>query len=139
MSSDVLTALVIDDEPQIRRLVRNVLQADFRLRCRGLGRARHHAGAARCRSGDRQEGIDRAAGEDPALVILDLGLPDTSGVLGFPSNNRLEVGGMTATLSIKRWDHALLRPEIRFDRATLPLFDAHKDQFSAGMALSYIF
>jgi hypothetical protein len=63
----------------------------------------------------------------------------TSDVLGFPSNNGLKVGGATATLNIKRWDHALLRPEIRFDRATLPVFDAHKDQFSVGMALSYIF
>lgn len=63
----------------------------------------------------------------------------TSGVLGFPVNSGMKVGGLTATLNIKRWDHALLRPEVRFDRATLPVFDAHKDQFSAGMALSYIF
>lgn len=63
----------------------------------------------------------------------------TSGVLGFPANGGLKVGGVTATLNIKRWDHALLRPELRFDRATLPVFDAHRDQFSIGMGLSYIF
>ncbi|HVX41047.1 MAG TPA: outer membrane beta-barrel protein [Gemmatimonadaceae bacterium] len=63
----------------------------------------------------------------------------TSGVLGFPINNGMTVGGLTATLNIRTWNHALLRPEIRFDRATLPVFDAHKDQFSAGMALSYLF
>lgn len=63
----------------------------------------------------------------------------TSGVLGFPANNGLEVGSVTATANIKRWAHALVRPEVRFDRATLPVFDAHKDQFSVGAAISYIF
>lgn len=63
----------------------------------------------------------------------------TSGVLGFPANSGMKVGGLTGTLNIKTWDHVLLRPEGRFDRATLPVFGTHKDQFSAGMALSYIF
>lgn len=63
----------------------------------------------------------------------------TSGVIGFAVNDGLEVGSVTATLNIKQWDHALVRPEVRFDRATLPVFDAHKDQFSLGAAISYIF
>ena len=63
----------------------------------------------------------------------------TSGVLGFPTNNGIKVGSITGTLNIKRWDHALVRPEVRFDRATLPVFNSHKDQFSAGIALSYMF
>ena len=63
----------------------------------------------------------------------------TSGVLGFPSNDGLKVGGVTATLNLKYWDHALLRPEIRFDRASLPVFDAHKDQVSLAGAISYVF
>lgn len=63
----------------------------------------------------------------------------TSGVLGFPVNDGLKVGGVTGTLNIKYWDHALLRPEIRFDRASLPVFGAHQDQLSLALALSYIF
>jgi len=63
----------------------------------------------------------------------------TSGVLGFPVNDGQRVGSATATLNVKYWDHALLRPEIRFDRSTLPVFDGHKEQLSFGMGLSYIF
>lgn len=63
----------------------------------------------------------------------------TSGVLGFPANDAIKVGGLTATLNIKHWEHALLRPELRFDHATLPVFAANTDQFSTGMGLSYIF
>ncbi|HEU4990852.1 MAG TPA: outer membrane beta-barrel protein [Gemmatimonadaceae bacterium] len=63
----------------------------------------------------------------------------TSGVLGFPRNDGIRVGDLTATLNVKRWVHALLRPEIRFDRATLPVFDGHESQISVAMALSYIF
>lgn len=63
----------------------------------------------------------------------------TSGVLGFPVNTGLRVGSATATLNIKYWDRALLRPEARLDRASLPVFDTHKDQLSLGVALSYVF
>ena len=69
----------------------------------------------------------------------DRGGSRTSGVLGFPINDGLKVGGVTGTLNIKYWDHALLRPEVRLDRATLPVFDGHRDQLSLGMGLSYIF
>jgi hypothetical protein len=62
-----------------------------------------------------------------------------SGVLGFPANTGMKVGSATATLNIKYWDHALLRPEVRFDHATLPVFATHTGQMSFGMALSYIF
>lgn len=63
----------------------------------------------------------------------------TSGVLGFPRNDGLKVGGATGTLNIKYWPHALLRPQVRFDRSTLPVFAGHRDQFSLGCGLSYIF
>jgi hypothetical protein len=63
----------------------------------------------------------------------------TSGVLGFPVNDGLRVGSVTATLNFKQWGHALVRPEVRFDRATRPVFDAHKDQLSVAAAISYIF
>ena len=63
----------------------------------------------------------------------------TSGVLGFPVNTGLKVGSVTATLNVKRWEHALVRPEIRFDHASLPVFDTHDSQFSLGIGLSYIY
>jgi two-component system, OmpR family, KDP operon response regulator KdpE len=57
--------LVIDDEPQIRRLVRNALaELDYRV-----------SEASSCRTG-----LDLAASERPALIVLDLGLPDGDGL-----------------------------------------------------------
>lgn len=56
--------LVIDDEPQIRRVVRNAL--------RGISARVLEASGAR-------EGIDLAAAQQPALIVLDLGLPDLDG------------------------------------------------------------
>ena len=61
MQDDVV--LIVDDEPQIRRVVRNALPARRTL----------EAGTAR-------EAIDLAAAERPSLVILDLGLPDAPGL-----------------------------------------------------------
>ncbi len=58
------TMLVIDDEPQIRRVVRNALASD---ESRVIDAA---TGA---------EGLDMAAAEQPDLIVLDLGLPDLSG------------------------------------------------------------
>ena len=58
------TALVIDDEPQIRRVVRHALAEDF-------------ARILEAESGSK--GIDLAAAERPALIVLDLGLPDMDG------------------------------------------------------------
>lgn len=67
MSEDVSAhaVLVIDDEPQIRRVVRNALQS---IATRVLEASTGH------------EGMDLAAAEQPALVILDLGLPDLDGI-----------------------------------------------------------
>jgi two-component system KDP operon response regulator KdpE len=59
-----LTILVIDDEPQIRRVVRHALEdATTRVLEAATGR----------------DGIDLAAAERPDLVVLDLGLPDMPG------------------------------------------------------------
>jgi len=58
------TVLVVDDEPQIRRVVRHALdELAERVLETGTGR----------------EAVDLAAAERPALVVLDLGLPDMQG------------------------------------------------------------
>ncbi len=59
------TVLVIEDEPQIRRVVRNALESE-------VSRVLEARGGA--------EGIAMAGAEHPALVVLDLGLPDMAGV-----------------------------------------------------------
>lgn len=59
------TILVVDDEPPIRRVVRNAVADDFdRVLEATTGR----------------EAIDLAAAERPALIVLDLGLPDLPGI-----------------------------------------------------------
>ena len=59
------TVLVIDDEPQIRRVVRNVLSTDD---------------VRVVEAATATEGVDLAAAERPALIVLDLGLPDAAGL-----------------------------------------------------------
>ncbi|MDB4878595.1 MAG: OmpR family two-component response regulator [Gemmatimonadetes bacterium] len=59
-----ITILVVDDEPQIRRVVRHALEAEgVRLLEAETGRA----------------ALDTAAAERPDLIVLDLGLPDMTG------------------------------------------------------------
>ncbi len=65
MNQREVTMLVIDDEPQIRRVLRQALADDHvRVLEAGTGRS----------------GIDLAASEQPAFIVLDLGLPDLPGV-----------------------------------------------------------
>jgi len=58
------TVLVIDDEPQIRRVVRHAVEGEV---------------ARTVEAATGAEGIDLAASVRPALIVLDLGLPDMSG------------------------------------------------------------
>jgi two-component system KDP operon response regulator KdpE len=80
VNNDVFTALIIDDEPQIRRLVRNALQADPAFFRAGVDDTSPSPELRVIEAATGQEGIDRAAGEYPVLVILDLGLPDMEGI-----------------------------------------------------------
>jgi len=59
------TAIVIEDEPQIRRFVRSALEAE--------GWQVHEAGTLR-------DGLAAAGTRQPDLLVLDLGLPDGDGV-----------------------------------------------------------
>ena len=58
------TLLVIDDEPQIRRLIRNALAGDF---------------ARIVEAVDGTSALDLAAAARPTMIVLDLGLPDIDG------------------------------------------------------------
>jgi two-component system KDP operon response regulator KdpE len=65
MSTSLPTAIVIEDEPQIRRFVRAALEAE--------GWQVHEAAT-------RREGLAAAGTRQPDLLVLDLGLPDGDGV-----------------------------------------------------------
>jgi two-component system KDP operon response regulator KdpE len=63
MQGDIV--LVVDDEPQIRRVVRNALAGE-------------NARVIEASTG--RDAIDLAAAERPSILILDLGLPDLPGI-----------------------------------------------------------
>jgi two-component system KDP operon response regulator KdpE len=98
------TGLIIDDEPQIRRVVRNILRNE-------LGRIIEAATGS--------EGIDLAAAERPVLIVLDLGLPDMEG---------LEV-----CREIRRWSNAALvvLSARQSDQDKAILLDAGADDYVA--------
>jgi two-component system, OmpR family, KDP operon response regulator KdpE len=58
-------ALIVEDEPQIRRFVRSALEAE--------GWQVHEAGT-------QQRGLIEAGTRKPDLIVLDLGLPDGDGI-----------------------------------------------------------
>ncbi len=61
----IRSAVIIEDDAPIRRVLRHALETDF-------SRVLEAASAA--------EGLDLIAAERPALIVLDLGLPDAEGV-----------------------------------------------------------
>ena len=65
----------------------------------------------------------------------------TNATLGFPPSTgaRNKFGSGTATLNIKTWPSAVLRPELRYDRSTLAAFGGKKDQITVAMALTYLY
>lgn len=75
MTNGQLTILVIDDELPIRRALRNALTPEAL-----LGDDAQDTGVRVVEAASARDGIDRAAAEHPALVILDLGLPDRPGI-----------------------------------------------------------
>ncbi|OLC02064.1 MAG: hypothetical protein AUH45_09710 [Gemmatimonadetes bacterium 13_1_40CM_69_22] len=63
----------------------------------------------------------------------------TSGVLGFPANTGQKLGSGTATLNVRAWPNAVVRPELRYDRSSLAAFDGKKDQLTLALAVAYLY
>jgi len=65
MAQPLPLVLVVEDEPQMRRFLRTALESH--------GYRPVEAGTAR-------EGLEQAAGRNPDVILLDLGLPDGDGI-----------------------------------------------------------
>ena len=96
------TVLVVDDEPQIRRVLRNALGED---------------GTRVIEAATAREGLDLAAAERPDLIVLDLGLPDGS--------------GEDLCRQIRGWSQApiLVLSARHSDAEKVALFDAGSDDY----------
>jgi two-component system KDP operon response regulator KdpE len=96
------TILVVDDEPQIRRALRNLLASDD---------------VRVIEAGTATEGIDLAAAERPTIVVLDLGLPDADGA--------------TVCREIRTWSTApiIVLSARHSDREKAALLDAGADDY----------
>ena len=55
------------------------------------------------------------------------------------AGTRHRFGSGTVTLNVKSWANVLVRPEIRYDRSTLPVYDARRGQLTAGLGVAYLF
>src|SRR5438309_2221228 len=63
----------------------------------------------------------------------------TSGVFGFSPNTGQKFGSGTATLNIRSWPNAVVRPELRYDRSTLATFNGKKDQITVALGVGYLY
>lgn len=106
-----LTILVIDDERQIRRLVSNALTA------LALFGADADVTVRVVEAATGAEGINAAAAELPSLIVLDLGLPDRS--------------GLKVCREIRRWSTApiLVLSARHEDTEKVALLDAGADDY----------
>src|SRR5438093_5476688 len=62
--------------------------------------------------------------------LAPLGAPSA-----FPFNTGQKLGSGTATLNIRAWPNAVVRPEVRYDRSTLATFDGKKDQVTVALGV----
>src|SRR5438309_6075057 len=62
-----------------------------------------------------------------------------NGLVGFPANTGQKFGSGTATLNIRAWPDAVVRPELRYDRSTLAAFAGKKDQVTFALAVAYLY
>jgi diadenosine tetraphosphatase ApaH/serine/threonine PP2A family protein phosphatase len=63
----------------------------------------------------------------------------TSGAVGFPANVGQKFGSATATLNVRSWPNAIVRPEIRYDRSTLAAFGGKQSQLTYALAVTYLY
>src|SRR5213594_1792165 len=63
----------------------------------------------------------------------------TNGAFGFLPNTGQKFGSGTATLNIRAWPSAVVRPEVRYDRSTLRTFAGEKDQVTFALAVAYMY
>jgi hypothetical protein len=103
----------------------------------------------------KEEGIDAQWWAAGAWVVLglrpgyDLALradvlddedgARTSGVLGYPVHDGQRLTTATATLNIRVFDGALVRPEVRFDRSSLDAFDGHDSQVTLALGAAFVY
>src|SRR5689334_20162294 len=114
---DTLTVLIVEDEPQIRRLVRNALNGDSTFLRLGLEETDASPELRVIEAATGQHGIDLAVGDAPALIILDLGLPDMEGI--------------AACREIRRWSAApiIVLSARHADTEKAALLDAGADDY----------
>jgi two-component system KDP operon response regulator KdpE len=113
MTAPPLTVLVIDDEPQIRRVVRNAMKSDAFATSDDEPRP-----AVRVlEAANGREGVDVAAAELPSLIVLDLGLPD--------------LAGLAVCREIRRWTQApiIVLSARHEDTEKAALLDAGADDY----------
>src|SRR5437016_7422798 len=66
----------------------------------------------------------------------------TNGAFGYPAapvNMGQKFGSGTATLNIRAWPGAVVRPEVRYDRSTLQAFAGKKDQVTVALGVAYLY
>jgi len=59
--------------------------------------------------------------------------------VGFPTNIGQRFGSATATLNLRCWPGAVVRPEVRYDRSTLPAFNGRRGQVTGAIGVVYIY
>jgi two-component system KDP operon response regulator KdpE len=114
---ETVTVLIIEDEPQIRRLVRNALHAHPTFLRLGLSDEQHTPELRVIDATNGEEGIDMTVAEVPALIILDLGLPDME--------------GLSVCREIRRWSSAplIVLSARHADTEKVALLDAGADDY----------
>jgi hypothetical protein len=64
----------------------------------------------------------------------------TGGVLGFPAGGaEHNLWSATGNLNIKTWPSTLVRPEVRYDKSNLAVFDGEQSQLVLALSVAYIF
>lgn len=59
--------------------------------------------------------------------------------VGFPTNIGHKFGSATATLNLRCWPGAVVRPEVRYDHSTLRAFNGRRDQVTGAIGVVYIY